>query len=64
MVEGVLYLDLGVVLAAFDVPLWARISVVSVAVAIALVSNARLRLERRQTAELAAPRASDQRVRR
>ncbi|MEO6083521.1 MAG: hypothetical protein ABIQ18_10500 [Umezawaea sp.] len=45
-VEGVLYLALGITLAAFDIPLWARILIVVIALAIAVVSNARVRLNR------------------
>jgi hypothetical protein len=50
VIEGALYLALGITLASFDVPLWARVLVVSCALAIAGVSNARVRLERQDGA--------------
>lgn len=50
-VEGALYLALGITLAAFDIPLWARILIACFAVGIAVVSNARVRLSRQSTAE-------------
>ncbi|GAA1341304.1 hypothetical protein [Saccharothrix algeriensis] len=45
--EGALYLALGITLAAFDIPLWARVLIVVLALGIAIVSNTRVRLGRR-----------------
>lgn len=47
VLEGVLYLALGITLAMFDIPVLARVLIVAFAIGIAIVSNARVRMRTR-----------------